>query len=41
MFFSLAAAFEMAREIPKIALAPNLDLFSVPSIFIIKLSFET
>ena len=30
----------MAREIPKIALAPNLDLFSVPSIFIIKLSFE-
>ena len=28
---SLAAAFATAKETPKIAFAPNLDLFGVPS----------
>ncbi|MNE83906.1 hypothetical protein D3C80_1807640 [compost metagenome] len=28
---SLAAAFATARETPRIALAPKLDLFGVPS----------
>ncbi|MNE51297.1 hypothetical protein D3C80_1459200 [compost metagenome] len=35
---SLAAAFAAAKETPKIALAPNLDLFGVPSKSIINWS---
>ena len=35
---SFAAAFATAKETPKIALAPNLDLFGVPSKSIINLS---
>ena len=38
MFNSLAAAFATAKDTPKIALAPNLDLFGVPSNSIISLS---
>lgn len=34
----MAAAFATASETPKIAFAPNLDLFSVPSKSIINLS---
>ena len=38
VFSEIAAAFATASETPKIAFAPNLDLFSVPSILIINLS---
>ena len=35
MPFSTAPALQTVRNIPRVAFAPNLDLFSVPSISII------
>ena len=38
IFLLFAAACEIAKETPKMALAPKIHLFSVPSISIIRLS---